>query len=103
MCAQRLPFTNSDRLVLQPAVSLVSICPQGRHDRRAGDAEFSVHTGSWVTSMRPSLIAAILKSSMHFPLGPPQSSCLKGGHGHGPRQPAEALRFALSGPPADAG
>jgi hypothetical protein len=49
------------------------------------------------------LIAAILKLSMHFPLGPPQSSCLKGGHGHGPRQPAEALRLALSGPPADAG
>jgi hypothetical protein len=72
-------------------------------DRRAGDAEFSVHTGSSVTSLRPSLIAAILKLSMHFPLGPPQSSCLKGGHGHGPRQPAEALRLALSGSPADAG
>jgi hypothetical protein len=89
---------------LQPAVSLVSVCPQGRHDHPAGDAEFSVHTGSWVTSPGPSLIAAILKLSMHFPLGPPpQSSCLKGGHCHGPRQPAEALRLALSGPPADAG
>jgi hypothetical protein len=35
---------------LQPAVSLVSVCPQGRHDDPAGDAQFSVHTGSWVTS-----------------------------------------------------
>jgi hypothetical protein len=37
-----------------------------------------------------------------YPLRPPQFSCLKAGHGHGPRRPAEALRPALSGPPADA-
>ena len=56
----------------------------------------------WIKSSIPVLNAAILILSVHFPLRPPQFSCLKAGHGHGPRRPAEVLQPALFGPPADA-
>ena len=46
--------------------------------------------------------ASIIQRSGHFPVGSASVSCLKAGHGHGPRQPVEALRPALSGPPAHA-
>jgi hypothetical protein len=97
-------FTNSDRLVFNQLYrwfpSVLKVVTMIRPE----PLSFRYTPGAGSRQLRPSLIAAILKLSMHFPLGPPpQSSCLKGGHCHGPRQPAEALRLALSGPPADAG
>src|SRR5262249_60362383 len=75
-------------------------CPQSSES--APNVGRSEPPAIWIKSSIPVLNAAILILSVHFPLRPPQFSCLKAGHGHGPRRPAEALRPALSDPPADA-
>jgi hypothetical protein len=50
----------------------------------------------------PFSMPLILILSVHFPLRPPQFSCLKAGLGHGPSRPAEPLRPAPCGHRADA-
>jgi predicted dehydrogenase len=59
---------------------------------RPGPARYQAWDCAWMPISRHRVLS----------LGPPQFSCLKAGHGHGPRRPAETLRPALSGPPADA-
>src|SRR5947208_8975767 len=50
----------------------------------------------WIKSSIPVLNAAILILSVHFPLRPPQFSCLKAGHGHGPRRDRKSTRLNSS-------
>src|SRR5512132_498149 len=47
----RVRLTNSDRLFLHPAVSMVSISPQGHHDHPARDP------GAMASSWLPSVLA----------------------------------------------